>query len=80
MLSEDTMRSEPVFAARAHVANLFLLAKLSLAKLAAEAMRKPHRPSTSLQETMDDVFMRFSHINHDSRGKRNRRRAATSSS
>jgi hypothetical protein len=52
------MRSELVFAAMAHVPNRFLLAKL-----AATATRKLHRPNTRIQETMDDVFVRFSHAN-----------------
>ena len=52
------MRSELVFAALAHVPNRFLLAKL-----AATATRKFHRPNTRIQETMDEVFVHFSQAN-----------------
>lgn len=49
------MRSERVFGAMAHVPNRFLLTKL-----VAAATRKFHRPNTRIQETMDDVLVRFS--------------------
>jgi hypothetical protein len=52
------MRSERVFAAMAHVPNRFLLTKL-----AAMATRKFHRPNTRIQETMDEVLVRFSRAN-----------------
>jgi hypothetical protein len=52
------MRSERVFAAMAHVPNRFLLAKL-----AAAATRKFHRPNTRIQETMDEVFAHFGQAN-----------------
>jgi len=52
------MRSELVFGAMAHVPNRFLLIKL-----ASKATRKFHRPNTRIQETMDDVFVRFRHAN-----------------
>ena len=58
MPSENTMRSELVFAATVHVPNRFLLAKL-----AAVATRKLHRSNTRIEETMDDVFVRFSDAN-----------------
>jgi hypothetical protein len=58
MPSENTMRSELVFGAMEHVPNRFLLIKL-----ASKATRKFHRPNTRIQETMDDVFVRFSHAN-----------------
>ena len=58
MPSENTMRSELVFAATVHVPNRFLLAKLATA-----ATRKFHRPNTRIQETMDEVFVRFSDAN-----------------
>jgi hypothetical protein len=58
MPSENTMRSELVFGAMENVPNRFLLIKL-----AAKATRKFHRPNTRIQETMDDVFVRFSHAN-----------------
>jgi hypothetical protein len=52
------MRSELVFGALTHVSNRFLLTRL-----AAKATRKFHRPSTRIQETMDDIFARFGHVN-----------------
>jgi hypothetical protein len=50
------MRSELVFGAMAQVSNRFLLVKL-----AAMATRKLHRPNTRIQETMNDVLVRFTH-------------------
>jgi hypothetical protein len=58
MPSENTMRSERVFAAMTYVPNRFLLAKL-----AAAATRKFHRPNTRIQETMDEVLLHFSEAN-----------------
>jgi hypothetical protein len=58
MPSENTMRSERVFAAMTYVPNRFLLTKL-----AAAATRKFHRPNTRIQETMDEVLLRFSQAN-----------------
>jgi hypothetical protein len=55
---ENTMRSERIFAAMTYVPNRFLLTKL-----AAAATRKFHRPNTPIQETMDEVFSRFSEAN-----------------
>jgi hypothetical protein len=55
---EDTMRSDLVFAAVAHVPNRFLLTKL-----AATATRKSHRPNARVEETVIDVLARFSHVN-----------------
>ena len=52
------MRSERVFAAMTYVPNRFLLTKL-----AAAAARKFHRPNTRIQETMDEVLLRFSEAN-----------------
>ncbi len=52
------MRSERVFAAMTYVPNRFLLAKL-----AATATRKFHRPNTRIQETMDEVLLHFSEAN-----------------
>jgi hypothetical protein len=52
------MRSELVFGALTNVSNRFLLTHL-----AAKATRKFHRPSTRIQETMDDIFARFGHAN-----------------
>ena len=50
------MRSELVFGAMTHVSNRFLLTKL-----AARAIRQLHRPNTRIQETMNDVLVRFRH-------------------
>jgi hypothetical protein len=55
---ENTMRSELIFRAMGQVANRYLLVNI-----AAKATRKLHRPNTRVQETMDDVLMRFSHVN-----------------
>jgi hypothetical protein len=52
------MRSERVFAAMTYVPNRFLLTKL-----AAAATRKFHRPNTRIQETMDEVLLRFGETN-----------------
>jgi hypothetical protein len=52
------MRSQLVFGALAHVPNRFLLTRI-----AAKATRKFHRPSTRIQETMDEVFARFAETN-----------------
>ena len=52
------MRSELVFAAMAHVPNRFLLIKL-----AATATRKFHRPNTRVEETVNDVLVRFRDVN-----------------
>jgi hypothetical protein len=49
------MRSELIFGAMAHVSNRFLLTKL-----ASKATRKFHRPNTRIQDTANDVFLRFS--------------------
>lgn len=52
------MRSELVFGAMAHVSNRFLLTKL-----AAKGTRKFHKPHTRIQDTMNEVFVRFSRSN-----------------
>ena len=48
------MRSELIFAAMAHVPNRFLLTRI-----AAKATRKFHRPNTRIEETVNDVLVRF---------------------
>ena len=48
------MRSELVFGAMENVPNRFLLAKL-----AAKATRKFHRPHTRIEETVNEVLVRF---------------------
>jgi len=52
------MRSELVFAAVEQVPNRFLLTKL-----AASAARKFHRPNTRVEETVNDVLVRFRDVN-----------------
>jgi hypothetical protein len=52
------MRSELVFGAMMQVPN-----RLLLVKLAAKATRALHRPNSRIQETMNDVFERFSRAN-----------------
>ena len=49
------MRSELIFAAMAHVSNRFLLTKL-----ASKATRRFHRANTRIQDTTNDVLVRFS--------------------
>jgi len=49
------MRSELVFGAMAYVSNRYLLTGL-----ASKATRKLHRPNTRIQETTNDVLVRFS--------------------
>ena len=49
------MRSELIFSAMAHVPNRFLLTNL-----ASRATRKLHRPNTRIQDTTNDVLVRFS--------------------
>ena len=52
------MRSELVFGATAYVPNRFLLTGL-----ASKAVRKLHRPNTRIQNTANDVLVRFSRAN-----------------
>ena len=52
------MRSDLVFGAMTYVSNRFLLTRL-----AAKATRKFHRPNTRIEDTANDVFERFGHIN-----------------
>jgi hypothetical protein len=52
------MRSELVFGAMLYAPNRYLLAKLS-----SKAVRKFHRPNTRIQDTANDVFVRFSRVN-----------------
>jgi hypothetical protein len=51
------MRSELVFGAT-YVSNRFLLSRL-----AAKATRSFHKPSTRIQDTANEVFERFAHVN-----------------
>lgn len=52
------MRSDLVFGAMSNVSNRFLLTKL-----AAKAVRQLHRPNTRIQETANDVLLRFRRAN-----------------
>jgi hypothetical protein len=52
------MRSELVFGAITQVPN-----RLLLVGLASKATRILHRPNSRIQETMNDVFERFSYAN-----------------
>jgi hypothetical protein len=51
------MRSDLIFGALAHVRNRY-----ELCQLAAKATRKLHKPTTRLQDTANEVLVRF----HDS--------------
>ena len=48
------MRSDLVFGALTHVKNRY-----ELCQLASRATRKLHKPNTRVQETMNDVLVRF---------------------
>lgn len=48
------MRSELIFGALTHVRNRY-----QLCQLASKATRKLHKPNTRLQDTMNDVLVRF---------------------
>jgi len=52
------VRSDLIFGAMIHVSNRFMLAKL-----AAKATRKFHKPNTRIEETTNDVLLRFSQAN-----------------
>ena len=52
------MRSELIFGATTYVSNRFLLTRL-----ASKAIRKFHKPNTRIEDTTNDVFVRFSHVN-----------------
>jgi hypothetical protein len=49
------MCSKLVFGALAYISNRYLLTRL-----ASKATRKLHRPNTRIQETTNDVLVRFS--------------------
>mgnify|MGYP001551530263 FL=1 len=51
------MRSQLIFGALTHVRNRY-----ELCQLASKAARKLHKPTTRLQDTMNEVLIRF----HDS--------------
>lgn len=48
------MRSDLIFGALAHVTNRY-----QLCQLAAKATRKLHKPNTRLQDTTNEVLVRF---------------------
>ena len=48
------MRSDLIYGALAHVSNRY-----QLCQLASKATRKLHKPNTRLQETANQVFVRF---------------------
>jgi hypothetical protein len=48
------MRSDLVFGALTHVTNRY-----QLCQLASKATRKLHKPSTRVQDTMNEVMVRF---------------------
>jgi hypothetical protein len=52
------MRSKLIFGEMTQVSHRFLLVRL-----ASRAARALHRPNSRIQETMSDVFVRFSHAN-----------------
>ena len=52
------MRSELVFGATTYVSNRFLLTRL-----ATTAIRKFHKPNTRIEDTTNDVLVRFSRAN-----------------
>ncbi len=52
------MRSELIFGALTHVVNRY-----QLCQLASKATRKLHKPNTRLQDTTNDVLVRFRESN-----------------
>jgi hypothetical protein len=52
------MRSELIFGAMTYVSNRFLLTKL-----ASKGIRSFHRPNTRIEDTANEVFERFTHVN-----------------
>jgi hypothetical protein len=52
------MRSDLVFGALSHVSNRY-----QLCQLASKATRKLHKPNTRLQDTTNEVLVRFHSIN-----------------
>jgi hypothetical protein len=73
------MRSDLVFGALSHVSNRY-----QLCQLASKATRKLHKPNTRLQDTTNEVLVRFhtsnpgSAVSHESHTSQpmERRRAA----
>jgi hypothetical protein len=61
-MKENTMRSDLIFGALAHVTNRY-----ELCLLASKATRKLHKPNTRLQDTTNEVLERFHHSSPMSR-------------
>jgi hypothetical protein len=57
------MRSDLVFGALSHVSNRY-----QLCQLASKATRKLHKPNTRLQDTANEVLVRFHTTNPGSQG------------
>jgi len=55
-IKETTMRSDIVFGALAQVTNRY-----TLCQLASKATRKLHKPTTRIEDTTNEVFVRFQH-------------------
>lgn len=55
---ESVMRSDLVFGALSHVSNRY-----QLCQLASKATRKLHKPNTRLQDTTNEVMVRFRSTN-----------------
>jgi hypothetical protein len=58
MKEKTAMRSDLVFGALSHVSNRY-----QLCQLASKATRKLHKPNTRLQDTTNEVMVRFHHSN-----------------
>jgi hypothetical protein len=52
------MRSDLIYGALAHISNRY-----QLCQLASKATRKLHKPNTRLQDTTNEVLVRFHHAN-----------------
>jgi hypothetical protein len=52
------MRSDLIFGALTHVSNRY-----QLCQLASKATRKLHKPNTRVQDTTNDVMVRFRYAN-----------------
>lgn len=55
---KQKMRSDLIFGALAQVTNRY-----QLCQLASKATRKLHKPNTRLQDTTNEVLVRFRHAN-----------------
>jgi hypothetical protein len=55
-MKEKNMRSDLIYGALAHVTNRY-----TLCQLASKATRKLHKPTTRIQDTTNEVFVRFHH-------------------